>query len=121
MSPASHSPVFSGAAQSTNDILSSSAASGTTLSATHTWQHVASAALTGLAVGTLAMTTLGFLVVVILGLGLSRIGAPHLVVWPIVAVAGLFGMVMSMRLGLRVWRIELASTPTSPVVTKPLG
>lgn len=108
MPPVSLTPTFSTGSNAAADLLPSASMSDTPLITHLGWQHVAGAALAALSVGTLALTTLGFLVVVVLGLGLSRAGAPSLIVWPVVSVAGLVAIALSCRLGLRVWRFELA-------------
>lgn len=116
MPPVSLPSTLSSGSNTTADFLPSASISDTPLHTHPGLRRVAGAALAALSVGTLALTTLGFLVVVILGLGLLRAGAPSLIVWPIDSVAGLVAIILSCRLGLRVWRIEMAMpAPTTQI------
>lgn len=75
----------------------------------------ASAFLTALSVGVLALSAMGLVLGGLIGVGLIRMGLPEAVIWSAIGIAGIVALTVACRLGVRVWRYEISQVAEAPI------
>ena len=75
----------------------------------------ASALLTALSVGVLALSAMGLVLGGLIGVGLIRMGLPEAVIWSAIGIAGIVALTVACRLGVRVWRYEISQAAEAPI------